>query len=289
LSLRFFITVFVFTVCLGLISYFLDVNDEKNQFTPKLNEWSQLDKRKIHKINLSNRNTKLDFSKNISGTWVMTEPQKIIADQTKIHKVLRTILEMDVARELPLLKDHMEIINKNGLNVVLQFEEKKIECVIFKMELMPRHIFIKFKNSDLVLKCVDGLNFVTILNKKAYWTRRLFPFTINSIKHIVYRRDAKEIFFSNTEKGWESNIVPGQQWQNFFSKLHSAACVSYIEGKVNGSLKASYEIHFQSGRKSKIDLIFVEKKGLVAYYSGTNRGQVVSNETANAFFPKVLQ
>ena len=87
----------------------------------------------------------------------------------------------------------------------------------------------------------------------------------------------------------ESNIVPGQQWQNFVSKLHSAACVSYIEGKVNGSLKASYEIHFQSGRKSKIDLIFVEKKGLVAYYSGTNRGQVVSNETANAFFPKVLQ
>jgi len=138
------------------------------------------------------------------------------------------------------------------------------------------------------LKCIENSNIDFDIQAKLYWTRRLFPFTIDSIKNLIYtKKDQKKIYFSQTEEGWASSIIPGKEWHIFFGKLQNATCLEYIESQSSDTLLASYEFHFQSGRKSLLELKLMPKKGFVAFYKGTNRGQVLDKETVDSYFPEL--
>jgi hypothetical protein len=278
---------FIFTIVLVVISLQLDVNRNTNENTPELNTWTELEKRSIHKLTLFNNDNKIKFLKNTTGVWIMSEPERIVADQARVHKVLTTILEMDIKRVLPLMDIHKKRIASNGLSVKCEFSDKTIICSLFKMPMMNKHLYIHFKGENRVLKCIEETNIDFQVKTSLYWTRRLFPFTIESIKTLVYTKNDHKVYFSQTKEGWTSSIIPGLDWQLFFSEIQNASCLEYIKGKASGDLLASYEFDFQSGRKSLLELRLLPKKGFVAFYMGTTRGQILNKETVDKYFPVI--
>ena len=276
------------TFSLFMTALFYEAKEDENEFTPRINEWNKTQKKSIHKLTISNQYQSLHFLKNTSGVWVMTKPEMIVANQPRMHQIISSILKMKVDRVLPMSKVYEDAVSKKGMRIECEFLEKKIDCVFFKMPLQKHHLFINFKNSPEVLKCVDDVDINTSIKLTEFWTKRVFPFTIDSLKLIIYKRAGQIVHFSkNEDDSWSSNIVPGEEWKLIFSNLDNAACIKYTDQITGGQLMGSYEFHFQSGRKSLLELKMLDELGYIVIYKGTKRGQMIDKETFDHYFPRL--
>lgn len=262
--------------------------------SPPAEGWTVEDEDGVNRLTLERKGSTFFFAKDIAGYWMIMSPEEALADQMKVHVILRALLHPKTDRVLEFSEKYRSRAEECGVRVKLESAAgKRIEAIFFDMPSHGNHYFVSFSHQGGTLHKVLGDNPPELRSElRGYRSTRIFPFSLSAVASMEYGSGNAMLRLARegNELVSESTLLP--HWKELARHWEVAAASDFVrERPVRAESLAYYEFVFLSGNRARCELLRSFGSGneqrFLLFYAGREEGQALSDATRRMFFPPV--
>jgi hypothetical protein len=122
---------------------------------------------------------------------------------------------------------------------------------------------------------------------KQWRSVRLFPFALNAVTELELRVGEWTRVLQKRDGSWQTTNPVHPGWEGFFKRFQRLACLGFIDDfERQAEALAHYEIAFESGDLSLLELFQTERGEWVVAYRGQDMAHVLTQEQKQHLFPE---